>query len=85
MPLKMLPLHSPSSRMKEPKLAVWTCCMYVTVISTLLVAAGYRLALQGNDRHSVDRAVAILRRSFPSVVVAGSAGVVELAMWEAVP
>ena len=33
MPLKMLPLHSPSSRMKEPKLAVWTCCMYVTVIS----------------------------------------------------
>ena len=35
MPLKILPRQRARRRMKEPKLAVWTCCMYVTVISFL--------------------------------------------------
>ena len=45
--------------------------IYVTVISTLLIAAGYRLALQGGTKHSIDRAVAILRMSFLPVITAG--------------
>ena len=52
--------------------------MYVTVISTLLVAYGYRLALQGDDRHSLDRAVAVLRRTFTTVIVAGAVALLSL-------
>ena len=52
--------------------------MYVVVLSTVIVNAGYRLALQGSEHHSLDRATAVLIRTFPTVIGAGAAGLASM-------
>ena len=52
--------------------------MYVTVISTYLIASGYRLAMQGSSSRSLDRAVAVLMINFPRVMSVGGVALLAL-------
>lgn len=50
--------------------------MFVLATATVLINAGYRLALSGSEHRAADRAVAVLYRSFPMVVGVGALGLV---------
>ena len=52
--------------------------LYVVAVGTLLINAGNRLALSGDGHRSVDRAVAVLRKSFRTVLFAGGVSVASM-------